>query len=411
MSFLRWCFRFYLFPTMTYLSASASTILIWSASNEVEPLVKILANKGCRVIFASSKDAVIERVIRYSPDILLISLQTSGTLGYELCRSLRSLEATSLLPIVFVGARHEQPELIRVLRCGGSDYLQMPVEEEESWLRLSRYLSTVQVMRRLQTEKETLNKKVSAYNQMIQQQEAIRESLAEENRNLQRLAFVDGLTQIANRRSFNQTIAQLWQNAYRLAEPLSLLLCDIDYFKRYNDTYGHPAGDRCLYEVAQAIVRGAHRQGDYVARYGGEEFAILLPSTPLAGAQQVTNAVQKEVEKAKIAHKTSLVKSQVSLSIGICTLVPDSLKTPHEVLVHGADEALYTAKLRGRNMAVANTRSGLVSVAGSAKAMEDGSLLGIDQDWQQSLTKSYVSSESKKLKTLLTVRKNIPTAE
>ena len=396
---------------MTYSSASASTILIWSASNEVEPLVEMLTNKGCQVIFADSKDAATESAIRYAPDILLVSLQTSGPLGYELCRLLRSLEATSLLPIVFVGARNEQPELIKVLRCGGSDYLQMPVDEEESWLRLSRHLSTVQVMRRLQTEKEKLNKQVSAYDQMIQRQEAIRESLAEENRNLQRLAFLDGLTQVANRRSFNQTIAQLWQDAYRLAEPLSLLLCDIDCFKRYNDTYGHPAGDCCLHGVAQAIVKGAHRQGDYVARYGGEEFAVLLPSTPTAGAQQVADAVQKEVAKANIAHRTSLVESRVSLSIGICTLVPDSLKTPHEVLVHGADEALYTAKLRGRNMAVANTRSGLVSVVGSAKAIETGSLSGTDQDWQRALMRSYVSSESEKLKTLLTVRNSVSAAD
>ena len=394
---------------MTYLSASAGTVLVWHASNDIEPLVKILTNGGCRVVFAANKEATLASAVLYSPDIVLISLQASGTSGYELCRTLRSQEATSLTPIVFVGARDKQPELAKVLRYGGSDYIQIPIDEEESWFRLSHHLSTVQMMRRLQTEKETLNKKVSAYNQMIQRQEAIQESLTEENRNLHRLAFVDGLTQVANRRSFNQTIAQLWQNAYRLAEPVSLLLCDIDYFKRYNDTYGHPAGDRCLHEVAQAIVKGAHRKGDYVARYGGEEFAVLLPSTPFSGAQQVANAVQQEVAKAKIAHRTSLVKSQISLSIGVCTLVPDSLKTPYEVLVHGADEALYTAKLRGRNIAVANTRDGLVSVVPPATA--ESSYSPQVGSWRPTAIESYASSESQKLKTLLTIQKKAPVAD
>ena len=156
------------------------------------------------------------------------------------------------------------------------------MDAEESWLRISRHLHTAQVMRQLQVEKASLNKMVSAYDQMIQRQEAIRETLAEENRNLQRLAYVDGLTQVANRYSFNQTIVRLWKDAYQQGQPVSLLLCDIDYFKRYNDTYGHLQGDRCLHSVAQAIVRGAHRQEDYVARYGGEEFAVLLPSNRLS---------------------------------------------------------------------------------------------------------------------------------
>ena len=188
---------------------------------------------------------------------------------------------------MLLGSRSEESELVKSLRCGGSDYVQLPMNKEESWLRLNRHLYTGQVVRRLQIEKETLNKRMSAYDQIIRRQEAIQATLAEENRNLQRLAFVDGLTQVANRRGFNQTIAQLWQRAYQLEQPVSLLLCDIDYFKRYNDTYGHPTGDTCLYSVAQAIVKGAHRQGDYVARYGGEEFAVLLPATDLAGAQQV----------------------------------------------------------------------------------------------------------------------------
>ena len=389
---------------MTYSLACTGTVLTWHLSDEVGSIIKTVADRGYQVVSASGQDEALTAVLKTLPDMLLISLQASGEDGYALCQTLRSLEVTQLLPIVFIGTRSEQSELVKVLRCGGSDYIQMPMETEESWLRLSRHLHTAQMMRRMRIEKASLNKMVSAYDRMIQRQEAIRETLAEENRNLQRLAFVDGLTQVANRHSFNQTIVQLWKAAYQQGQPVSLLMCDIDYFKRYNDSYGHLKGDRCLHSVAQAIARGAHRQGDYVARYGGEEFAVLLPSTDSAGAQQVAKAIQQEVLGEQIPHRASLVKLHVSLSMGICTLTPDRPDTSHEVLIHGADEALYTAKLRGRNLAVANTCGGLVSVTPVAKSSATHHPLEADTRWSSTLPQAAGRvkslSESHKLKTL-----------
>lgn len=345
---------------MTY-SPSASTALIWHSPGYLDHLVTTLADKGYQIFTSSHQDEILETVLRTSPDVLLIYLRISGEQGYELCKTLRSLEATHTLPIVFVGSRNEKLELIKVLRCGGNDYIQQPMDEEESWLRLNRHLQAVHLVHQLQTERATLSQKMSAYNQMLQQQQKIQANLAEENRNLQRLAFVDGLTQVANRRGFNQTISKLWQQACEAQTPLSLLLCDIDYFKRYNDTYGHLGGDDCLQEIAQAILEGAHRKGDYVARYGGEEFAVLLPTTDSKGAMQVASAIQVAVGQRQIAHAKSLVSNYVTLSIGICTLVPDSLQTPFEILIHGADEALYTAKLQGRDRAVANIYEGITA--------------------------------------------------
>ena len=198
---------------------------------------------------------------------------------------------------------------------------------------------------------------------MLEQQEQLKVSLAKENQALQRLAFVDGLTQVANRRSFNQSIAELWKEAMQKRQPLSLLLCDIDYFKRYNDTYGHVEGDRCLQAVAAALLRGAHRFQDHVARYGGEEFAILLPATDLEGAQKVAFTIQSEMLQMQMAHDSSLVAPWVTLSVGICTMVPDrENQQPCESLIHGSDEAMYTAKLRGRNRSVVNTLTELVSI-------------------------------------------------
>lgn len=349
-------------------SRSASIALVWNSSDRFDPLVTALADKGYQVHSGSERDEVLELTLRKSPDVLLIYLQASGEAGYELCKTLRSLEVTQALPIIFIGNRNEKLELVKVLRCGGNDYIQQPMDEEESWLRLNRHLQTVHLLRQLQTERATLSQKMLAYDQILQQQQAIQASLTAENRNLQRLAFVDGLTQVANRRGFNQTISKMWQQAYKAQTPLSLLLCDIDYFKRYNDTYGHLEGDDCLQEIAQAMLEGAHRKGDYVARYGGEEFAVLLPTTDSEGAMQVASAIQVAVGQRQIAHRTSLVSAYVTLSIGICTLSPDSLNTPYEILIHGADEALYTAKLQGRDRAIANTYEGITAMDLSANA-------------------------------------------
>lgn len=346
---------------MTHLS-STGTALIWHSPGEFDSLVMNLVDKGFQVFSSSQKEKVLEAVLRISPEVLLIYLRASGDRGYDLCKTLRSLEATQSLPIVFIGNRSEKLELIRVLRCGGNDYIQQPMDEEESWLRLNRHLHTAHLVRQLQTERATLSQKMSDYDQMLQQQKGIQAALTKENRDLQRLASIDGLTQIGNRRSFNQTISQMWPQAYQRKTPLSLLLCDIDYFKRYNDTYGHLAGDACLQAIAQAMQKGTHRQGDFVARYGGEEFALLLPATDSEGAMQVAGAMQAAVSQLHIPHQTSLVKPYVSLSIGICTLIPDDLQTPYEVLIHGADEALYTAKLQGRDRAVVNAHGGPVPI-------------------------------------------------
>jgi two-component system, chemotaxis family, response regulator WspR len=282
----------------------------------------------------------------------------------------------SAIPIVFVGIRDFLSEMASALRCGGSAYLQLPLSTEECWLMLEHHLKTAQLVRSLEAERENLHQKIGSYNHILQQQEAAQLSLAKENQVLQRLAFTDGLTQIANRRSFNQSILQLWREAKEKQQPISLLLCDVDYFKRYNDTYGHLAGDACLQAVADALVKGAQRHRDQVARYGGEEFAILLPATDAVGAQQVAIAIRSELAQMQMPHASSLVKPYVSLSVGICTLSPrlgptlgiDSLS--HEVLIHGADEAMYTAKLRGRDRIVINAPEGLVSILTGPKSLQ-----------------------------------------
>jgi diguanylate cyclase (GGDEF)-like protein len=162
-------------------------------------------------------------------------------------------------------------------------------------------------------------------------------------------ARIDGLTQIANRRRFDEYLLQEWRRHIRLHQPLSLLLCDVDHFKLYNDSHGHQGGDECLKSVAQAMNQ-CYRAGDLVARYGGEEFAMVLPQTTAAGAVQVAERVRSALAAAAHPHASSPVSGQVTVSIGVASATPG----PHgpvdaRLLIEEADRRLYLAKRLGRN--------------------------------------------------------------
>ncbi|MEL7359229.1 MAG: diguanylate cyclase [Cyanobacteria bacterium J06560_6] len=173
-------------------------------------------------------------------------------------------------------------------------------------------------------------------------------ALKEFNEELARLARMDGLTQVANRRSFDEYLAQEWENIGSGRSALSLILCDIDYFKSFNDTYGHQAGDVCLRRVAKAIEHAVKRNTDLVARYGGEEFAIILPNTNEAGVQQVAKEIQKAVETLNVPHSQSDVSECITLSLGLASISCTTNAHP-DMLVASADQGLYQAKYNGRN--------------------------------------------------------------
>jgi diguanylate cyclase (GGDEF)-like protein len=177
-------------------------------------------------------------------------------------------------------------------------------------------------------------------------------TLKEANERLERLSASDGLTQLANRRCFDQTINREWNRLRRTKEPLSLIMSDVDFFKLFNDTYGHQGGDDCLRSVAEAMSAAVQRGGDCVARYGGEEFAVILPGTDAAGAVHVAEKIRLTVESLAIAHSKSQVAGCVTLSLGVAMVIPSDDGTP-ELLIKWADQALYTAKSSGRNRVVA----------------------------------------------------------
>ncbi len=180
------------------------------------------------------------------------------------------------------------------------------------------------------------------------QQAELYQQLVTANQQLQQLVCLDGLTKVANRRRFDEYLDTEWLRMLREKQPLSLILCDVDCFKAYNDTYGHIAGDSCLQEIANGIRAAVKRPADLVARYGGEEFAVILPNTTAEGAAKVAAQIQSKLRALQIEHSKSGVSQYVTLSLGVASTIPSDRSFP-EMLIDVADKALYQAKAEGRD--------------------------------------------------------------
>lgn len=203
------------------------------------------------------------------------------------------------------------------------------------------------VAERLEIEAALLESE-ARYRALATQQAELCQQLAIANQELQRLATSDSLTGLANRRHFDDYFQQQWRILARENAPLSLILCDVDYFKNYNDTYGHQAGDNCLRKIANMLSNSVSRPADLVARYGGEEFIILLPNTQIIGAIHVAQKIRLGVKSLQIPHINSQTSEHVTLSLGVATTIPD-LEDDSADLIAAADSALYKAKFYGRD--------------------------------------------------------------
>ncbi len=168
---------------------------------------------------------------------------------------------------------------------------------------------------------------------------------------LRELSSFDSLTKVANRRYFDERITEEWRRGIRSKQTVSVLMIDLDFFKLYNDTYGHQAGDKCLQQIAEILKHSVKRAGDFVARYGGEEFIALLPDTDTQGAISVANKMTLAVNKLAINHPSTEIGEHVTLSIGVASQVP-ARGNKYQSLIEAADKALYQAKAQGRNAIV-----------------------------------------------------------
>jgi diguanylate cyclase (GGDEF)-like protein len=309
-------------------STPAKTILIVddTAAN-LRVLLGSLTQNGYEVQCAKSGAMALIGVQANPPDLILLDVCMPGINGYEVCQQLKANLATKDIPVIFLSALDHPLDKVKAFEMGGADYITKPFQMEEVLVRVKHQLT----IRHLQ-----------------QQQQQLIAALEQANQQLQVMATLDGLTQIANRRRFDEYLLLEWHRAAREQTPLSLILADIDHFKRYNDTCGHLAGDRCLQVVADTLSQVVQRPADLLARYGGEEFAILLPNTELPGALQLAERIRLNVEQLVFADAPLPVCKHISLSLGVASTIP-TVTASFETLVATADRAMYEAKAKGRN--------------------------------------------------------------
>jgi diguanylate cyclase (GGDEF)-like protein len=197
------------------------------------------------------------------------------------------------------------------------------------------------------------NDELTQMNLLLNVEVDIRKNIENElkvaNRELKQISTIDSLTKISNRRHFDHVFAKEWHIHLREKRNISILMCDIDFFKKYNDTYGHQKGDRCLVQVASILKKECRRPSDFAARYGGEEFVIILPETDADGAAAIAEKICKAVSTRNIPHSASLISKHVTISIGVATEIPD-ISTSPDMLLKKADGALYNAKESGKNI-------------------------------------------------------------
>ncbi len=333
----------------------ATELALKSFTFEGRPVSFISAysgKEGIELITTQHSDAAI---------ILLDVVMESNDAGLKVVQYIREeLHNHRVRIILRTGNPGEAPEESVILNYDINDYKlkveltrQRLITSAISALRSFRDIATIEQQKQdldvaLEHLKEA-QEKLQAYSYTLEIEVSKRTAeLEQSNRELLRLAMLDGLTMIPNRRHFDSYIEEQWTLLSQLQQPLSLIVLDVDCFKLYNDHYGHLAGDDCLKQVAQAIDRALQRPTDIVARFGGEEFAVVLPLTTTQGAQQVAQSIAREIDHLQLSHAYSLVGNRITLSQGISSMIPStqfSLKT----LIATADLALYQAKQKGRN--------------------------------------------------------------
>ncbi|MCT7950572.1 PleD family two-component system response regulator [Ancylothrix sp. C2] len=323
------------------LLPKSNILVVDDTPDNLRVLSSIFKVRGYEVRKALDAKMALIACEKLLPDIILLDINMPEMNGYQLCEYLKSRKETQDIPIIFISALTDAFDIVKGFKCGGSDYITKPFHVEEVVVRVENQLT----LQRLQMQ---LKKQNSRLREEIKKRRYAEQALQEANERLQQIACLDGLTAISNRRHFNDCLNREWLRAAREQFSLSLILCDVDYFKLYNDAYGHLAGDTCLHQIAQAIKAAIKRPADLVARYGGEEFVVLLPNTNLAGAEQVARNIQFEVQQLKISHSHSRVSNFITVSLGISAKNPYGQQSP-EILIKEADNALYRAKEEGRN--------------------------------------------------------------
>lgn len=297
-----------------------SLLLVDDDPKLIQLMGRLLGDLG-RIRFATSGDAALRQAHAERPDLILLDAEMPGMNGFDTCAALKAAPDLSDVPVIFVTSHTDLDHEVRGFSVGAADFIHKPVSEHILRARVTTHLRLKQ--------------------------------LSDE---LRRMANTDALTDLPNRRAFDAALAREWARSLRDTQPLCCLMVDVDHFKAYNDSYGHPAGDVCLNRVAQALRGALLRPTDMVARYGGEEFAVLLPNTTRDGGCLVAERLLQAVLELHVPHEGGVADGMVSVSIGVACSdespeqqgnaaagEPDSAD-----LMRRADRALYLAKQQGR---------------------------------------------------------------
>jgi diguanylate cyclase (GGDEF)-like protein len=308
------------------LSASSYQVLIVDdIPANIDILKSVLADEGYNISVATSGELALNIIPRSLPDLILMDVMMPGLNGFETCQKIKSDPSTRDIPIIFVTAKNETEDIVKAFDVGGVDYITKPYQYKEVLSRIKMHL-----------QNRTL----------IKRNEKLISDLREANTRLDKLSRKDPLTSLSNRRDVNEKIEAELVRFKRNKTPFSLLLGDIDHFKKTNDTFGHDAGDYVLVQVAKLMTQAIRRQ-DVVARWGGEEFLIFLPETGLDGGLKLAEDIRQKIETEEFCFNQK--KITVTMSFGACI---SEATLPLVALVKKADEGLYKAKETGRNQVI-----------------------------------------------------------
>lgn len=268
------------------------------------------------------------------PDLILLDFNLSGKNGIQILSELKKNNKTSNIPVIMVTASQDREKLKNAFDNKAFDYIRKPFYKEELLSRIKNALSL----------KQEMDKRIEKENEL----KDVLEMLEYTNQLLLKSNARDALTGIGNRRQFDITIETEWKRTLRRQTILSMIMIDVDYFKKYNDFYGHQRGDHVLIQVAKTLQKTIGRSSDFVARYGGEEFSAILPGTDIEGALKVAEKMRENIHKLEIPHEKSEINPYVTISLGVASEIPAPNRN-HEDIIAKADKALYMAKTEGRN--------------------------------------------------------------
>lgn len=290
-----------------------SILVVDDAKENLDVLVYLFKDKYT-VLTASNGPSALQMVLTKLPDLILLDIMMPGMDGYEVCQHLKNDDYTKNIPIIFLTALTEAIDEVKAFDIGAVDYITKPFQLIDLKNRVRTHLK-----------------------------------LKEKHDMLESLVSLDGLTNIFNRRKFDDILYQEWRRSKRNNQSLSLIILDIDNFKLLNDYYGHAYGDECLKKVANELKNNLKRSSDFLGRYGGEEFVVLLPDTEIKGAINVAEKLIKAISDLKILHEYSRTGKHLTLSAGVASITSYQDKNSPSLLIEAADEMLYKSKKNGRN--------------------------------------------------------------